>query len=124
MINRLSAEDVAYLSGVFEHGGLSIWRGNGSGAHPRISLSLVGTTEEVMTVECMIGEAGSTFVPNRTAKITSCGTRVSRMLGGKPYCQWNHATLRRLLPQLRFRTPRMEQRRKEAIEILNQGEEQ
>ena len=120
MINHLNMEDAAYLSGVFEHGGLSIWRGDGSRS-PRITLSFVGTAEATLNVEHIIGEAGSKFKPGRTAKITSCDTRVGRMLGGKPYCQWNHVALRELLPQLRFRTSRMEQRRLEAIELLNQG---
>ena len=78
---------------------------------PRITLSFVGTAEAILNVEHIIGEAGSKFKPGRTAKITSCDTRVGRMLGGKPYCQWNHVALRELLPQLRFRTSRMEQRR-------------
>jgi hypothetical protein len=117
MINRLSAEDVAYLSGVFEHGGLAI---SSNSAKLRIALTFVGTTEEIQNLEHIIGEPASKFKPQRTARITSCDTQAARMLGGNPYCQWNHIALRQLLPQLRFRTPRMEQRRAEAIELLNQ----
>ena len=122
-VNRLSVEDAAYLSGFFERcGGLTVsyYKGDRSRPPRVVGLRIKGTYNEAALINRIIGSKCTWIHRNskQNVKLIRCNTGKSTILSTPLEMRWGVKVLRELLPQLKFKTKKREEKRLEIIAAL------